>query len=94
MTAELQAGLDAPSLVELAVRRLRAEIVGGAFAPGERLVEEQLTRRFGISRAPLREALEHVAQAEQLVDVARRQCHHPHAAPRQVLDQALLPQEA
>ena len=41
-----------------------------------------------------REALEHVAQAEQLVDVARRQCHHPHAAPRQVLDQALLPQEA
>jgi hypothetical protein len=33
--------LEAPSLVELAVRRLRAEIVGGAFAPGERLVEEQ-----------------------------------------------------
>ena len=72
MTAELQAGLDAPSLVELAVRRLRAEIVSGAFAPGERLVEEQLTRRFGISRAPLREALRLLGQQGLVEHLPRR----------------------
>jgi DNA-binding GntR family transcriptional regulator len=72
VTAELQTGLDAPSLVELAVRRLRAEIVGGAFAPGERLVEEQLTRRFGISRAPLREALRLLGQQGLVEHLPRR----------------------
>ncbi|HET8987376.1 MAG TPA: GntR family transcriptional regulator [Humibacillus sp.] len=45
------------SLVELATDRLRSEILSGALVPGERLVEEQLTQRFQISRAPLREAL-------------------------------------
>jgi len=49
--------LEATSLVELTVRRLREEILSGALVPGERIVEEQLTRRFGTSRAPLREAL-------------------------------------
>jgi DNA-binding GntR family transcriptional regulator len=49
--------LGARSLAELAAHRLRAEILSGALAPGERLVEEHLTRRFGTSRAPLREAL-------------------------------------
>ncbi|MEU8268693.1 GntR family transcriptional regulator [Sphaerisporangium sp. NPDC049002] len=39
------------------MRRIRHEILSGALAPGERLIEEQLTQRFGTSRAPLREAL-------------------------------------
>jgi DNA-binding GntR family transcriptional regulator len=72
VTAELRAPLDAPSLVELAVRRLRAEIVSGAFAPGERLVEEQLTRRLGISRAPLREALRLLGQQGLVEHLPRR----------------------
>ena len=73
MTAELEAGLLQPeSLVDLAVRRLRAEIVRGAFAPGERLVEEQLTRRFGISRAPLREALRLLGQQGLVEHLPRR----------------------
>jgi DNA-binding GntR family transcriptional regulator len=72
VTAELRATLDAPSLVELAVRRLRAEIVGGAFGPGERLVEEQLTRRLGISRAPLREALRLLGQQGLVEHLPRR----------------------
>ena len=50
-------GLASSSLVELSVNRLRREILAGALVPGERLVEEQVTKRFGISRAPLREAL-------------------------------------
>ena len=59
--------LETPSLVDLAVARLRADILSGGTEPGERLIEEQLTRRFGISRAPLREALRLLGQ-QGLVD--------------------------
>ncbi len=65
-------GLEATSLVELAVRRLRGEILSGALAPGERLVEEQLTRRFGTSRAPLREALRLLGQQGLVEHLPRR----------------------
>jgi DNA-binding GntR family transcriptional regulator len=54
--------LEPSSLVELSVRRLRQDILSGMLPPGERLIEEQLTHRFGISRAPLREALRELAQ--------------------------------
>ncbi|WP_218010839.1 GntR family transcriptional regulator [Herbidospora mongoliensis] len=49
--------LESASLVELSMNQLREDILSGALQPGERLIEETLTRRFGISRAPLREAL-------------------------------------
>ena len=49
--------LHPPSLVEMTGRRLRTEILSGELKPGQRLVEEQIRRRFAISRAPLREAL-------------------------------------
>lgn len=52
----------AVSLVELVTERLRHDILCGGLAPGDRIVEEQLTRRFGISRAPLREALRLLGQ--------------------------------
>ena len=39
--------LQSQSLVELLVTRLREDILSGALEPGERLVEEQLTKRFG-----------------------------------------------
>jgi DNA-binding GntR family transcriptional regulator len=65
-------GLASASLVELAVDRLRGEILGGALGPGERLVEEQVTRRFGISRAPLREALRLLAQQGLVEHLPRR----------------------
>ena len=38
---ELGGALESPSLVELTLRRLRHEILSGALAPGERLVEQQ-----------------------------------------------------
>lgn len=63
--------LWAPSLVEMATRRLREEILSGRLAPGERLIEDQIRRRFSISRAPLREALRLLAQ-QGLVEHAPR----------------------
>ncbi|MGH3788391.1 MAG: GntR family transcriptional regulator [Pseudonocardiaceae bacterium] len=66
-------GMLAPaSLVELAVQRLRSEILSGELVPGERLIEEQLTRRFGTSRAPLREALRLLGQQGLVEHLPRR----------------------
>ncbi|MEU9101078.1 GntR family transcriptional regulator [Streptomyces sp. NPDC048361] len=39
------------------VTALRGDIVSGVFAPGARLAEEALARRYGVSRVPVREAL-------------------------------------
>ncbi|MFC7218588.1 GntR family transcriptional regulator [Streptomyces polyrhachis] len=36
---------------------IRDDIVSGFFPPGARLTEEQLARRYGVSRVPVREAL-------------------------------------
>jgi len=64
--------LESHSLVDLAVSRLSREILSGRTDPGERLVEEQLTRRLGISRAPLREALRLLAQQGLVEHIPRR----------------------
>jgi DNA-binding GntR family transcriptional regulator len=64
--------LESFTLVELAVARLSHEILSGKADPGERLVEEQLTRRLGISRAPLREALRLLAQQGLVEYLPRR----------------------
>ncbi len=64
--------LEPASLVELVTGRLREEILSGALAPGDRLIEEQLTARFGISRAPLREALRLLGQQGLVEHLPRR----------------------
>jgi len=69
---ELDGALESSSLVELTQRRLRREILSGALAPGERLIEEHLTARFGTSRAPLREALSQLAQQGLIEHLPRR----------------------
>jgi DNA-binding GntR family transcriptional regulator len=50
--------------------RLRAEILSGAVQPSERLVEADLTARFGVGRAAIRTALARLAQ-EGLVEHER-----------------------
>jgi len=40
-----------------AVQSLREQIISGALAPGRALAEPTLARHFGVSRAPIREAL-------------------------------------
>ena len=48
---------DTPSLKELVYERLRMQIISGELPPGTKLHEEELSAEMGISRAPLREAL-------------------------------------
>ena len=76
--------LDGASLVVLAARRLRSEILSGALVPGERLIEEQLTRRFGTSRAPLREALRLLEQQGLVEHLPRRGVRVTQLSPREV----------
>ena len=49
------------------VERLREDILAGRVAPGQRLVECDLTARFAVSRGPVREALRRLA-ADGLID--------------------------
>ncbi|HTR14976.1 MAG TPA: GntR family transcriptional regulator [Roseiarcus sp.] len=49
------------------VESVREDILAGRLAPGERLVECDLTARFGVSRGPVREALRRLS-AEGLIE--------------------------
>lgn len=60
------------SLVDLAEHRLRESILSGEMEAGQKIVEEQLCAQFGISRAPLREALRLLAQQGLVEHVPRR----------------------
>jgi len=50
--------IQSKSLREEIVEILQREIIAGNFRPGQRLVERELTRRFGVSSIPIREALQ------------------------------------
>jgi DNA-binding GntR family transcriptional regulator len=56
------------SLTDAAAASLSGAILAGQFAPGQRLVETDLSASLGISRAPVREALRALA-AEGLVEI-------------------------
>ena len=51
------------------LERLRALILTGEYSPDERLIEEQLAERLGVSRTPVRQALT-MLEAEGLVEIA------------------------
>jgi DNA-binding GntR family transcriptional regulator len=48
---------------ELIIQQLRAEIVSGQIAPGEKLSEARLAERFGVSRMPVRDAFKELENA-------------------------------
>jgi DNA-binding GntR family transcriptional regulator len=49
---------------------LREEILAGRLSPGERLVEDAIAKRYGVSRVPVREALSRL-QSEGFVTIVR-----------------------
>ncbi len=57
------------SAVQQIVELLRESIKDGRIVAGQRLVENDLTREYGVSRGPLREAFAHLA-AEGLIEIA------------------------
>ena len=64
---------DLPSsLVDLAATQLRDRILSGELRPGQRIVEEELCARLGISRGPLREALRLLTQQGLVEHLPRR----------------------
>ncbi|MFF7702832.1 GntR family transcriptional regulator [Streptomyces lydicus] len=73
-----QPGLDELSPVNLRstpaliADRLREQIVSGAFAPGSRMIEPQLATRLGVSRGPVREALQRLVQEGLLTNIPNR----------------------
>jgi DNA-binding GntR family transcriptional regulator len=71
MSAESHLSALPPPLAEFIAEKLAAEIEAGKFAPGERLSEETLAERFGVSRAPVREALR-LLQRDELVRIEPR----------------------
>lgn len=58
----------AGSAVERVVRELRSGMTNRLFAPGQRLVEADLTAEFGVSRGTLREAFRRLA-ADGLIEI-------------------------
>ena len=61
------------------INRLRVELLGGRHVPGTPMREESLAERFGVSRMPIRNALQQLVHEGLLV--AKRNCGVSVAAP-------------
>ena len=57
------------TMQKAAVEHLRSLILSGQLAPGQRLLQEELAEKLGISRTPIREALQQLA-SEGLVNIS------------------------
>jgi DNA-binding GntR family transcriptional regulator len=64
--------IEQPSLVDLAVERIRELLLSGTLKAGERLREPWLSERLGISRPPLREAIRILVHQGLLESMPRR----------------------
>ena len=58
-----------PSII---ARKLRQAVASGAFAPGTQLAEAELARALGVSRGPLREAMQRLTQEGLLLSIQNR----------------------
>ena len=63
--------LDNPSLRERVYQALREALVSGELTPGRRLRDQELAARLGVSRTPVREALQRL-EDEGLVETSPR----------------------
>lgn len=60
-----------PNLTELTYRSIKEQLLDGTLAEGTRLTEEQLASQLGISKSPVREALNRL-EAEGLISIEAR----------------------
>jgi DNA-binding GntR family transcriptional regulator len=68
-------GTSHRELWELVCDEVRALIISGEFAPGERLVEATLAERFAVSRGPVRRALMELQRVGLLTSTRRKGVH-------------------
>ena len=66
---------------EVVYRKLRELIVRGQLAPGTRIVETDVSTRLGVSRTPVRGALQRLQQEGYIVDSPALQQSRPTVAP-------------
>lgn len=71
MTAESQP-LRRELLSDQAHALIRGWIVDGRVAPGERLIESEISRQLGVSQAPVREAIKRLAHEGLVTHLPRR----------------------
>lgn len=60
------------TLSDVAAERLRAAIKHGSLLPGMRLVERDLAQRLGVSRIPIREAIQRLVEEGLVTKLAHR----------------------
>lgn len=65
---------------------LQKEILEGKLRPGERIKQEELTKRLGVSRTPVREAIQHL-KAEGLVQYVRNSSAVISSIPRRKIEE-------
>jgi DNA-binding GntR family transcriptional regulator len=65
-------GIEHKQLWESIADQLRDEILDGRLAAGSRLLETELADRFGVSRGPIRDALNELARQGLAEDLPRR----------------------
>src|SRR6266436_3427762 len=62
------------SIPEVVHAHLKTGILSGTFVPGQALKQEEIACRLGVSRAPVREALNQL-ERERLVVLRPRRCY-------------------
>jgi DNA-binding GntR family transcriptional regulator len=85
-TPAVRAQGPAPSNVEIVAEALRQAIVSGRLPPGERLKEIPLAEQLGISRGPIREAIQLLAHDGLLTVIPNRGAIVPKPTSADVLE--------
>ncbi len=65
-------GIDQDLLADRTAAWLRARIVAGELAAGDRIIESQVAEDLGVSRGPVRDAFKQLAREGLLHDIPRR----------------------
>ena len=88
MTPESASAIRIPrsTFATIVTERLRAAIVNGSLKPGSQLSEVELANTFGVSRGPVREALQRLVQEGLLLSEPHRGVFVPVLTDDDVLD--------
>jgi DNA-binding GntR family transcriptional regulator len=78
--------IQVPDLVGVVEAQLQQAILSGRIAPGERIVEAELARQMGVSRAPVREAARRLESLGLLISRPRHGFAVRTVSPKQVND--------